>query len=186
MLEVNFSTFPELSTSRLLLRRLNTTDAEQLFTMRSDKKVMKYIGKKPMETIDEAKDFINTINELVDNNSGINWAMSLKEQPGELIGLIGIWRLIKPHYRAEIGYMLLPEYWRKGFTKEAILKVIDYGFNEMKLHSLQGNINAINIASAKSLESTGFVREAFFKEDFFYEGKFEDTKIYSILNPNTF
>ncbi len=182
MLEVNFHPFPELTTTRLLLRKLESADTERLLTLRSDEKVMKYIGKKPMETIDEAKDFINMINDVVDNNSGINWAITLKEEPGKLIGVIGLWRLIKEHYRAEIGYMLLPEFWRKGITKEAILKVIDYGFNELKLHSIQGNINAINVASAKTLESTGFVREAFFKEDFFFDGKFENTAIYSILN----
>ena len=184
MLELNFSPFPELSTTRLLLRRLEATDADQLFILRSDEKVMKYIGKKPMQTIDEAKDFINLINENVNNNSGINWTMALKEEPGKLIGVIGLWRIIKEHYRAEIGYMLRPEFWRKGIIREAILKVIDYGFNDLKLHSIQGNINAINIASAKTLESTGFVREAFFKEDFFFDEKFEDTAIYSMLNPN--
>ncbi|MEO9099915.1 MAG: GNAT family N-acetyltransferase [Ginsengibacter sp.] len=186
MLEVNFSPFPKLSTTRLLLRRLEATDAEQLFTLRSDEKVMKYIGKKPMENIDEANAFINLINDNVNNNSGINWAITLKEAPGNLIGVIGLWRIIKEHYRAEIGYMLRPEFWRKGIINEAILGVTDYGFSEMKLHSIQGNINAINIASAKALESAGFVREAFFKEDFFFDGKFVNTEIYSILNPNPF
>jgi len=181
MLEVNFSLFPELLTTRLLLRRLENTDAEQVLKLRSDNKVMKYIGKKPIEKIEEAKDFITMINDNVNNNSGINWAITLKEEPLNLIGVIGLWRIIKEHYRAEIGYMLLPEFWRKGITKEAILKVIDYGFNELKLHSIQGNINAINIASAKTLESSGLVREAFFKEDFYFNGKFEDTAIYSIL-----
>lgn len=182
MLEVNFSPFPELTTTRLLLRKLASADAEQLLTLRSEEKVMKYIGKKPMENIDEANAFITLINDNVSNNSGINWAITLKEEPGKLLGVIGLWRIMKEHYRAEIGYMLLPEHWRKGITKEAILKVIDYGFKELKLHSIQGNISAINIASAKTLESTGFVREAFFKEDFFFDGKFEDTAIYSILN----
>ena len=184
MLEVNFHPFPELSTTRLLLRKLVVEDSEQLLTLRSNEKVMKYIGKKPMATIEEAIDFINLINDNVKNNSGINWAMTLKEEPEKLIGVIGLWRIIKEHYRAEIGYMLLPQYWRKGLIKEAILKVMNYGFSELKLHSIQGNISANNIASAKTLESTGFILEAFFKEDFFYEGKFEDTKIYSILNPN--
>jgi len=62
--------------------------------------------------------------------------------------------------------------------------VIDYGFNTLHLHSIEGKINPVNIASAKTLESTGFIREALFKEDFFFNGQFEDTAIYSILNPN--
>ena len=120
----------------------------------------------------------------LDNNSGITWAITLKEKPDKLIGTIGLWRLIKEHYRAEIGYMLLPEFWRKGITKEAILRVLEYGFKELKLHSVEGKITPLNIASAKILESTGFVREAYFKEDFFFGGKFEDTAIYSLLSRN--
>jgi ribosomal-protein-alanine N-acetyltransferase len=182
MLEVNFNPFPDLSTERLILRKLNDNDAEQIFELRSDKEVMKHIGKYPMTSIDEAKAFIKLITDLLEGNSGITWAMALKESPDKLIGTIGLWRLIKEHYRAEIGYMLHPAYWRKGFTKEAILKVSLFGFNELKLHSIEGHINPRNAASAKTLESTGFVREAYFKEDFFFNGKFEDSAIYSLLN----
>jgi ribosomal-protein-alanine N-acetyltransferase len=182
MLEVNFSLFPELITERLLLRKLNHKDAKLLFTLRSSEEVMKYIGKKPMEKIEEAVEFIAMINDTVEKNSGITWAMTMKEDPGKLIGTIGLWKIIKEHFRAEIGYMLLPGYWRKGLTKEAILKVIPYGFHELKLHSIEGNISANNDASAKTLESTGFIREAHFKENFFFDGKFEDTMIYSLLN----
>jgi ribosomal-protein-alanine N-acetyltransferase len=66
--------------------------------------------------------------------------------------------------------------------KEALIKVIDYGFNEMKLHSIEAHINPENAASAAILEATGFVREAYFKEDFFYKGEFSDTAIYSKLH----
>lgn len=184
MLAVNFASFPELSTKRLILRKLNDKDSDQFFRLRSNEKVMEHIGRKPMNSINEAKDFIKMINELLESNSGITWAMALKEEPGKLIGTIGLWRLIKEHFRAEIGYMLHPEYWRKGITKEAILEVLDFGFNELKLHSVEGKITPLNIASAKTLESTGFEREAHFREDFFFNGKFEDTAVYSLLSRN--
>ncbi len=184
MLEVNFKPFPALTTKRLVLRKLNADDAHQFFNLRSNDQVMKHIGKNPMTSMNEAHDFIKMINDLLESNSGITWAIALKEEPANLIGTIGIWRLIKEHYRGEIGYMLLPQYWRKGLTKEAILKVINYGFNELKLHSIEGHITPLNIVSAKILESTGFVREAYFKEDFFFNGKFEDTAIYSLLSRN--
>ena len=77
--------------------------------------------------------------------------------------------------------MLNPKFWKKGIMKEALLRVIDFGFDEMKLHSIEANINPDNEASAKILESTGFVKEAYFKEDFFFEGTFRDTIIYSRL-----
>jgi ribosomal-protein-alanine N-acetyltransferase len=184
MLNVNFDPFPELRTERLLLRKITDADTEQIFKLRSDKDVMKYIGKKPIVSKEEAKNWVKLIKDSLENNSGITWGIVEtfdKTSLPPIIGTIGLWRIIKENYRAEIGYMLLPEYWQKGFTKEAILKVIDYGFHEMKLHSIEARISPKNIGSATVLEKTGFVREAYFKEDFFFDGVFEDTAIYSLL-----
>ncbi len=185
MLQPNFDPFPELQTARLLLRRLKKEDAEEILKLRSDENVMKYIGKDPIITLTEAIQFFNLVNESLITNNGITWAITLKENPGKLIGTIGHWRLIKEHYRAEVGYMLQHEYWKKGIMKEALLKVIDFGFDELKLHSIEANINPENEASASILEATGFVKEAYFKEDFFYNGIFYDTAIYSKLKPLT-
>lgn len=197
MLNVNFHPFPELRTERLLLRKITDADTEQIFKLRSDKDVMKYIGKKPIVSMEEAKDWVKLIKDSLENNSGITWGIvetfektSLDKTFNEtffqtslppIIGTIGLWRIIKENYRAEIGYMLLPEYWKKGFIKEAILKVAKYGFDEMKLHSIEAHISPKNVRSATVLERTGFVREGYFKEDFFFNGVFEDTAIYSLL-----
>ena len=89
--------------------------------------------------------------------------------------------MLKEHYRAELGYVLDPAYWNKGIMKESILRTLDYGFTTMGLHSVEARINPDNIASASVLESTGFVREAYFKEDFFHREQFEDTAVYSRL-----
>jgi ribosomal-protein-alanine N-acetyltransferase len=182
MLQPNFNPFPEIETERLLLRKLKNEDADEIFKLRSDENVMKYIGKDPITTINEATEFIHLVNNSLSTNFGITWAIAFKENPGKLIGTIGHWRLIKEHYRAEVGYMLLPQYWKKGIMKEALIQVIDYGFNEMNLHSMEAHINPQNAASAAILEATGFVREAYFKEDFFYKGEFSDTAIYSKLH----
>jgi ribosomal-protein-alanine N-acetyltransferase len=197
MLNVNFDPFPELRTERLLLRKITDADTDQIFKLRSDKDVMKYIGKKPIVSMEEAKDWVKLIKDSLENNSGITWGIvetfektSLDKTFNEtffqtslppIIGTIGLWRIIKENYRAEIGYMLLPEYWKKGFIKEAILKVAKYGFDEMKLHSIEAHISPKNLGSATVLEKTGFVREGYFKEDFFFNGVFEDTAIYSLL-----
>jgi RimJ/RimL family protein N-acetyltransferase len=184
MLYLNFNPFPELTTERLLLRRMTTGDAKEVFFLRSDERVMKFIDKEPMSSVAEAENFISKINKDIDSNDLIQWGIVMKENPGRLIGTICLWHIRKEHYRAEIGYALHPDFWRKGLMKEAILKVIDYGFSTMNLHSIDANINPGNFGSAAILESTGFVQEAYFKEDFFYNGKFLDTVIYSLLNRN--
>ena len=65
--------------------------------------------------------------------------------------------------------------------KEAMLAILEYGKTEIKLHSIEAHINPGNAASAAILVSTGFIKEAYFKENFFYNGVFRDTAIYSRL-----
>ncbi|MEO6231414.1 MAG: GNAT family N-acetyltransferase [Ferruginibacter sp.] len=181
MLTTNFTLIQELTTDRLVLRKLVLADAPQILNMRGDDAVMQYIGKDKILTIADAETFINWINKSLDENEGITWAITLKETPHILIGTVGFWRLIKQHYRAELGYMLSPDYWKKGIMKEAILKLIEIGFTDIKLHSIEAHINPDNKASASVLLSTGFKREACLKENFYYKGLFRDTEIYSLL-----
>jgi [ribosomal protein S5]-alanine N-acetyltransferase len=181
MLDINFTPFPNLETERLLLRRLANEDVNEIFALRSDKEVMKYIPRPLAKTNEEALAHIAMINEKIDLNEGINWAITLKNNP-KLIGIIGHYKIKPEHYRAEIGYMLLPEYHGKGIVSEAIKEVVNYGFQVMKLHSIEAIIDPENFASEKVLQKNGFVKEAHLKENEFYEGLFLDTVIYSIRN----
>ncbi len=182
MLELNFDPFPILTTERLVLRQMTNDDAKEIFFLRSDERVMKYIDRAPAESVDDALKFINMINTGLDKNENIYWAISLIDDP-KMIGNICIWSIRKEHYRAEIGYALHPAFHGKGIMQEAIQSVLGYGFNTMKLHSVEANVNPENEASIKLLERNGFIREAYFKEDYFYNGKFLDSAIYSLLTP---
>lgn len=181
MLQTNFFPFPELKTKRLFLRKVNKEDLQQIFLLRSSEDVMKYIDRKKAKDLKDAEDFLHMIDEALDTDNGILWGIVLKEKPGLLIGYICYWRLVKEHYRAEVGYVLSPELWNNGIMKEALNEVIIYGFNEMKLHSIEGRINPANKASASLLLATGFIREAYFKEDYYFNGEFGDTEVYSRL-----
>ena len=181
MLYTDFHPFPELKTERLFLRKITMDDAGEIFFLRSNEIVLQFINKKPAVTMKDAEDFITRINDDIDAGEAIMWAIALKENPGKLIGTICYWRLQKKNYRAEIGYVLHPQFWKKGIMKEAMLKVIEYGFTGMGLHSIEARINPANSASAAILKSTGFVQEAYFKEDFFFLGAFFDTAVYSML-----
>jgi ribosomal-protein-alanine N-acetyltransferase len=167
----------------LILRRLTQEDAPEIFYFRSDPVILQYLGREPARDIEEVKPFIDLINTNIDTNESILWGIALKESPGKLIGTICFWQLQKENYRSEIGYLLDPLHWKKGIMKEAINTVLEYGFSVMGLHSVEARLTALNTASAAVLEATGFVREGYFKEDFFYNGKFEDTAVYSKLHP---
>jgi ribosomal-protein-alanine N-acetyltransferase len=181
MLTINFTPFPNLETERLLLRRVNENDANEIFALRSNPETMKYIPRPLVKSIDDALEHIAMIDAKIESNEGINWAITYKDNP-KLIGIIGHYRIKPEHFRAEVGYMLLPEYNGKGIISEAIKEVLNYGFNAMKLHSIEAIIDPENFGSERVLQKCGFVKEAHLKENEFYEGRFLDTVIYSILN----
>jgi ribosomal-protein-alanine N-acetyltransferase len=181
MLLLNFNPFPILKTERLLLRRLNNADVNEIMALRSNPETMKYIPRPLLKTIEDALEHIAMIDGKIENNEGINWAITFKNH-SKLIGIIGHYRIKPEHYRAEIGYMILPEYNGKGIVSEAIKEVVKYGFEVMQLHSIEAVIDPENYASAKVLEKNEFIKEAHFKENAFYEGRFLDSIIYSKLN----
>ncbi|MFT3981766.1 MAG: GNAT family N-acetyltransferase [Ferruginibacter sp.] len=181
MLEVNFQPFPELVTERLILRQLMNEDAHEVFVMRSNRVSMQYIAKPVMQEEAEALVWIQRITDGLNNNEGITWCIALKDCPEKLIGTIGFWRLIKEHYRAEIGYMLMPEYFNKGYITEAVRCVNEYAFAQTQLHSIEAHIDPNNKGSESVLLKTGFIPEGYFKESYYVNGKFEDTAIYSLI-----
>ncbi len=182
MLELNFHPFPDLRTERLLLRKITVNDSAELFYLRSDELVLEFIGKEPVANEEAVKGFIKGINLDIDASQAIMWGIALLENPAILIGNICFWRIQSQHHRAEIGYTLHPGYWRNGIMKEVVLKVIEFGFEQMKLHSIEARISAENLASAALLKSTGFVQEGYLKEEVCFRNKFYDTIIFSKLN----
>ncbi len=182
MLSINFNPFPLIETGRLTLRQVQQSDVNGIFFLRSDKNVLKYLDREPAATIEEAALWIQKINDLEKNNNAVTWAITLKPDL-TLIGTICFWNITKEHYRAEIGYALNPDHQSKGIMQEAMTAVLDYGFKIMKLHSIEANVNPNNLSSIKLLERNNFIREGYFKENYFFNGKFSDSAIYSLISP---
>jgi len=155
MNKINFTPFPTLTTGRLTLRRLTMDDANEIFAIRSDERVNKYLDRAGCKTIDEAREFINKINTGIANNESVYWAIALKSKPG-LIGTICLWNISKEQSKAEIGFELLPQYQGKGYMQEAVTAVIEYGFKTMKLRAIEGEVDPNNARSIKLLEKNNF------------------------------
>jgi [ribosomal protein S5]-alanine N-acetyltransferase len=180
MLELNFVPFPVLTTERLVLRSINENDIQAFYDLRSNEIAMTYIDRPRVNSIEDIKAMYNKIKLAELEMASIIWAITFKNMD-HLIGTIGYYNISKENHRGEIGYMLLPQYFRQGIMQEAIKAVLDMGFNQFQFHSIEANINPANEASAKLLEKNNFIKEAYFKESFYFEGKFLDSIIYSKL-----
>ena len=131
-MQINFSPFPVLSTERLLLRQLQSSDDKEIFALRSDDNINKYLDRPKANTIEDAQAFIQKISNGIVNNESIYWVISLKNET-TLAGTIGLWNFDKEKSAAEIGYELLPQYQGKGIMQEAMQKVIAFCFETMQL-----------------------------------------------------
>jgi [ribosomal protein S5]-alanine N-acetyltransferase len=175
-----FTTFPVLETERLVLREITPDDAEDVFRIYSDPQVMRYWGAAPMGSIDEARRKIDGVARAFREHEGIRWAITHKGSD-RLIGSCGHWRLIKQHLRSEIGYELAPEQWGQGIMPEAVGAIVRFGFERMGLHSIEAQIEPNNQGSRRVLEKLGFVQEGYFRENFYFDGTFTDTAVFSLL-----
>ena len=143
---INSNTFPILATKRLSLRQLKTTDGQAVFKIRSNEIVYKYIAKETQKTIKEAQAFIKKTNKGITNEAFLYWAITLKETQ-KLVGTICLWNFSNDKLIAEVGYELLPAYHKKGIMNEALGKVVAFGFETLKLKSIEAFTHKENKAS---------------------------------------
>jgi [ribosomal protein S5]-alanine N-acetyltransferase len=153
---MNFIPFPGLTTERLTLRQLQLTDENEIFALRSDKRVNEFLDRPKAESIEDARQFINKINKGIISNEVFYWGIILKNDL-KLIGTICYWNISKEHFTAEMGFELQPGFQGKGIMQEAMVKIIDYGFAVMKLNSIDAETDPNNSRSIKLLERNGFV-----------------------------
>jgi len=158
MLNINFTPFPYLETERLCLRQLKTKDANEIFILRTDESVNKFIKRPRAKTIDDALQHIARINNYIKNNESILWAISMKNDP-KLIGTICLWNIVKEKDHAEIGYELIPQFTGQGLMQEALAKVIEYGFEKLQLKTIEAWLNENNLRSINILEKNNFKRD---------------------------
>jgi ribosomal-protein-alanine N-acetyltransferase len=177
---MTFKPFPVLETERLLLRQFSNEDAADVFVMRSDPDVMQYIPRPLAVTLQDALVVIKTVNDFIEKGEKLNWAITEKST-GSVIGMIGYVNMKPEHFRAEVGYSLSKAWHRQGIMREALACVLKYGFEQLELHSVEAITDAHNVASRNLLLAIGFVQEAFFTEDFYFNGRFRNSIHYGML-----
>jgi [ribosomal protein S5]-alanine N-acetyltransferase len=181
MMHLNFNPFPALHTERLILRQLSSNDAIEIYEQRSNERILRYLDRPATKSVEDAALYIYHMNTLIEKDEVVLWGITIK--PSDIVaGTICLFKFEKDNYRAEVGYMLHPDYHRKGIMKEALAAVIKYGFSQLTLHSITANVNPDNEASIRLLKCLNFRQEAYFRENYHFNGKFLDSAIFCLVN----
>ena len=172
--------FPTLQTKRLLLREIEDSDLSKVFEGLSDPKVVKHYGVS-FTSLEATREQMDWYSNMMKNDTGRCWAICVSES-NEFAGVITLPFWEKQHRKAELGYWLLPAYWRNGYATEAAAAVINYAFREMKLHRIKAETEDDNPGSIATLKKLGFVYEGTQKECGIKNGRFLNLDIYALLN----
>jgi ribosomal-protein-alanine N-acetyltransferase len=174
-----WSKFPGLETQRMILREIVKEDAPALFMLYSNPEVMKFRGADSFSVMNQAHDLIQKFSSDFTAQSGIRWGLTISGKEDELIGTAGFNSIDWKHQRGVIGYEIQPSLWNQGLMTEALKVISAFAFRELNLHTIEANIAPANIASEKVLRKLGFVKEAHFRENWYYKGWW-DSVIYSL------
>jgi ribosomal-protein-alanine N-acetyltransferase len=155
-MSINFTPFPVLETDRLILRAVIVEDAIAIFGLRTNKEVNEFIDRKTPNNLSEARAFIDNIAKLEENNKGIFWVIA-SNSTNELMGTIGLRNFEDEENYAEIGYEISPDYQERGYMSEAFEAVINYGFQNLEIETIEAFTHKNNIASIALLEKQNFV-----------------------------
>ncbi|ACT01209.1 GNAT family N-acetyltransferase [Paenibacillus sp. JDR-2] len=178
----HFTTFPVLETERLILRSFtqnDSTDADALFLMLSDSESAKFFGNTPMDSKEKAVLLIGRSRQRFESMEMIRWAITLKDN-GTVIGMV-IARDFELEAAGDLEYIILPEYWGKGYMTEALRAVIAYGFDILELKRLQAKVMPENVASLAVLRKLHFQQEGLLRQ-YPFGLWITDTLMFSLLD----
>ena len=143
-----------LETERLTLREITINDAGFLLGLLNEPSFVQNIGDKNVRTIDDARLYAlnGPIASYQQHGFGL-YLVALKEK-SEPIGICG---LVKRDSLpdADIGYALLPAFWRKGYALEATTAIKQHAFTALGHQQLLAIVNPENASSIRVLEKIG-------------------------------
>lgn len=170
-----------LVSKRVILREMEETDWIDVHKYASLEKVCQYQPWGP-NSEQESLDFVLQV--LIDakkeSRSRFVFAIIIKESE-EMIGAGEINIRDYTNRTGEIGYIVNPQYWGKGFATEVAELLISYGFTELKLHRIFATCDPRNIGSLKVLEKVGMSEEGRMREVLLLKDGWRDSLLYSIL-----
>ncbi|QNA43396.1 GNAT family N-acetyltransferase [Lacibacter sediminis] len=174
--------FPVLQTERLLLRKVEQTDAADVLKGYSDPLVNQHmsVAYYSLEEVQAQLDFYNSIYET---GTGTWWAICIKDDPSTVIGNGGLNNYRPQHRCVEIGYWLLPAMQGKGYAAEAVKAICRYAFEQLDVHRIEAIVEGGNNTSIKLLEKLGFGYEGTHRESELKNNRYIDLIYYAMFNP---
>lgn len=171
---------PLLHTARLRLRPFAHGDADALYALQSNPRVMRYWDAPPWTDRERAHAFLSACRQMEADGSGARFAIETLGDDA-FIGWCAMFRWNSVYRSLGIGYCLDEPAWGHGYATEAVQAMLQWAFGALDLNRVDAELDTRNAASARVLEKLGFVREGCRREDCIVSGEVSDSWIYGLL-----
>lgn len=178
-----------LETDRLLLKSSNCSFAEMLVQYYNKNRIFLELFEPQREDSFYRTDEQISImqNEICLQNEKLSFRfyIFLKESPNSIIGSVALNNIVWGSFLScFIGYKLSEDYLNRGYMTEAVRRIIDFAFDDLKLHRIEGNVMPINEPSLAVLRKCNFINEGYAPKYLQINGIWEDHIHMVLLNEN--
>ena len=174
-----FSNLPRFETKRLILRRIENGDCEDMYEYSADSDVTKYLTWQPHKNSSETKNYITDLLKRYENGKFFDWGLVYKPH-GRFIGTCGFTSINLTQNTCEIGYVLSKNYWGMGLIPEALECIMDFAFSYFGFDKIEGRFLDGNENSKRVMQKTGMTFEKTDCSIMHVKGEYKTVHTYSI------
>lgn len=170
---------PTLHTDRLLLRPFTEADTDDIFSLMSNPRVLRYWDAPPWQDHAQADRFIARCKSAAEQ--GVVPLAIVRSIDGMFIGWCSLHDVDLEFRSASLGFCLNESAWGQGFATEAASALLGWAFNTLDLIRVQSETDTRNVAPNRVLGKLGFLREGTLRENCIVNGEVSDSWIYGLL-----
>ncbi|KAF9073488.1 acyl-CoA N-acyltransferase [Rhodocollybia butyracea] len=165
-------------TTNLHLRFPHSTDYDKLLDLWNDARVQKMLSTNYI--IPLGAKFGEGLRPFA--SDALMYCVMETKDTSDWVGFICLFEAETKNRSAKVGLGLLPEFWGRGYAKQALCFIVDYAFQELALHRVALTVFESNIVARALYKKIGFVEEGVDRKANWVDGRWQDVIRMSILD----
>jgi diamine N-acetyltransferase len=164
--------------NRVILRPVEASDAVWMHKWMNDPEIRGLTGEVTPSTLADTEAYIQKLH----TSSDRVWFIIEVKETGRPIGETGLLRMFPPWRTTDLSIILgEKDAWGQGYGSETIRLVLDYAFGYLNFHRVSIGVVGFNEKALRFYEKIGFKREGIQRDGYFYNHRYSDFVMMSIL-----